>query len=218
VKRADTRPQAPGPVPAPGRAPRRARALLGAGLAVVLAGVLTGCSVLSPATTITPYAPSDGVNVDLSDDVALRNFLVVGSEKGGPGAVVGAIVNDGDRTVTVELATQLGEAAQPSQTRVSVPPGGQVLVAPGARNEMVVDELPVGPGEMLEMSAAAASAGAKFFEAPVLQPQGEYASLTAAPTTAPPTPTASPSVTGSPAESATSGPTASVTEQPTATP
>jgi len=214
VKRADTRPQAPGPVPAPARAPRRARPLLGAGLAVLLAGALGGCSVMSPATTITPYAPSDGVNVNVSDDILLRNFLVVGAEKGGQGAVVGAIVNQGDRTVTVELATQLGEAAQPSQTRVSVPPHGSVQVAPGEKNEMVVGELPVGPGEMLEMSAAAASAGARYFEAPVLQPEGPYASLTAPPTTPPATPTAAPSASASPTESVTEEPT----EEPTATP
>jgi hypothetical protein len=216
VKRADTRPQAPGPVPAPGRVSRRARALLGAGIAAVLAAVLTGCSGMSPITTITPYPPSDGVNVDLGDDIRLANFLVVGAEKGGPGAVVGAIVNQGTRTATVELATQLGETAQPSQTRVSVPPGNQVLIAPGERYEIVIDQLPVAPGELLEMSAASASAGATFFEAPVLPPNGEYATLTVAPTTPAATPTGSPSVTptGEPTGSAT-GP---ATGEPTATP
>jgi hypothetical protein len=212
VKRADTRPQAPGPVPARRRASRRARALLGAGLAVLLAAAVTGCSAMSPVTTITPYAPSDGVNVDLSDDVRLRNFLVIGAEKDGPGAVVGAVVNNGDRTVTVELAAQLGETAQPSQTRVSVPPGGQILIAPGQRYEMVIEQLPAGPGEVLEMSAAAASAGATFFEAPVLAPEGEYASLTVAPTTPAATPTSTPSVTVSPSESVTEEPTAEPTE------
>jgi hypothetical protein len=205
VKRADTRPSATG---------RRARPLAVAGLVVALGGGLTACSALSPQTVLTPYAPADGVNVDLSDDVLLRDFLVVAAEKGGRGAVVGTIVNDGERTAVVELAAQLAESAPFGQTRVSVPPSGRVAVGPGQRNQMTIDDMPVAPGETIQMSAAVANAGARFFPAPVLRPEVQYASITPAPTT----PSALP--TGSPSASASSGaePTESATEEPTGTP
>ena len=189
MKRADTGPSVTGQAPVPGRATRRARALAVAGLAAVLAGALTGCSTRSPATIITPYAASDGVNVNVGGDVVLRDMLVVGTEKGGQGAVVGTVVNLGERTTTVELSAQLGENTPFGQTRVSVPPSGRVLIAPGERYEMIISDLPVGPGETLEMSAAAANAGATYFKAPVLTAEGQYASYTVAPVT----PTGSPS-------------------------
>lgn len=209
MKRADARPsgfnqRGPGSRRAASR-----RILAGA----VLAGVLAGCSVFSPATTIEPYDPSDGVNVDLENGVKLRNFLVVATEKGGVGAVVGSLVNDGDRSVTVELTAQFGESTQPSVTRISVPANGLVLVAPGEQQEMSIPDIPVAPGENIEMSATAASAGTDWFDTPVLPAEGEYATLTAAPTTEPPTPSGSP--TGSPTESSTESPTETATGEST---
>jgi hypothetical protein len=179
----------------PGRASRRVRALAGAGAVLAAAGVLAGCSTRSPATIITPYAAADGVNVAVGDIAYLRDFLVIARDKGGRGAVVGTIVNRTGRTVTVELAAQLGETTQPTQTRVSVPPHGTALVGPEALGgeTMVVEDLPVAPGEVIEMSAGSAGAGVTYFKAPVLTPDGQYASLTAPPTTAPPTPTGTPS-------------------------
>jgi hypothetical protein len=226
VKRADAAAQ-PVPAAGPGHAGparRRARALAAAGAVLVAAGALAGCSTRSPATITTPYAAADGVNVDLGDIVALRDVLVVGEKKGGRGAVVGTVVNRTDKTVVVELAAQLGPNAAFGQSRVSVPPNGSVLVGPGSKHEMLVDDLPVGPGEVIEMSAASADAGATYFKAPVLAAQGQYESLTPPPTTEPPTPTGTPSASGS--ESATGEPTgdatsteeATPTEEPTGTP
>ena len=211
MKRADTGPSAAGPRPASRRAPVRPRALAGAGLAAVLASATAGCSAMSPATITTPYAASDGVNVDLSDDVGLRNFLVVAPEEGGQGAVVGAVVNDGDRSVTVQLTADLGESTQPYLTEITVPANSQVLVAPGEKQEMVVKDIPAEPGGVIRMTAASASTGSDEFPVPVLPPEGEYADLTAPPTTEPPTPTetATESATGTteePTDEATSTP------------
>jgi hypothetical protein len=222
VKRADTGPSAAGRRPVFRRTPRRSRTLAGAGLAVVLAAVTAGCSTQSPATVTTPYAPSDGVNVDLSDQVKLRNLLIVAEEKGGQGALVGAVVNDGDRSVTVELTADLGEATQPYLMRVTVPANSQVLVAPGQEQELVVKDLPAAPGEVLGMTAASPSTGADEFQVPVLPPEGQYESLTVAPTTEPPTPTDTPGSTD-PAGGTGTGqsgdePTGEPTDEATSTP
>jgi hypothetical protein len=198
VKRADTGPSAAGHRPASRRSPLRTRALAGAGLAVVLAATTAGCSTTSPATIRTPYAASDGVNVDLGDQIALRNILVVAAAKGGEGALVGAVVNDGDRSVTVEFTATLGETTQPYLLKVTVPANSQVLMAPGQEQELVIRDLTAGPGEVLGMTAAAPSTGAQEFDVPVLPPEGPYEGLTVPPTTEAPT--------GEPTEEATSTP------------
>lgn len=224
MKRADTGPSAAGHRPASRRSPLRARTLAVAGLAVVLAATTAGCSRMNPATIRTPYAASDGVNVDLGDDIALRNLLIVATEKDGDGALVGAVVNDGDRSVTVDFTADLGENTQPYLLKVTVPANSQVLVAPGQEQELVVQDLQAGPGEVLSMTASAPSVGAEEFDVPVLPPEGPYEELTVPPTTEAPTPTdgASPteSATG---ESGTTGepteePTGEPTEEPTSTP
>jgi hypothetical protein len=178
--------------------------------ALALAASAAGCSAFSPMTITTPYPASDGVNVDVGPDVHLRNVLVVAAEKGATGAVVASIVNNGPSPVTVQLAAQLGESTPFGQTRVVVPANGSVLVSPGQQNEMVVPDLPVGPGEFVEMSAATSASGTEYFQAPVVPPEGTYASLTAPPAT--PTPSATPSATAS------ATPTGEPTGEPTPTP
>jgi hypothetical protein len=242
VKRADTasmqgpqaaRPGAPGRA-VPGPVSRRPRALARAGIVLVAAGALAGCNFMNPATVLEPYSASDGVNVDLDDTVLLRNILVVADEEGGRGSVVGMVVNQGEEPVTVELAAQLGENAQPGQTRVQVPPSGNVLLGPEGlgSTEMILEDLPVAPGEVIEMSAASSGTGVAYFDAPVLPAEGEYASLTAPPTTPPATPTEQPTGTPSAEESDAAGGTGtgqsgdeptgdaseSATEEPTGTP
>jgi hypothetical protein len=216
VKRADTGPSAAGRRPASRRSPLRSRAVAGAGLAVVLAAAAAGCSTQSPATIRTPYAASDGVNVDLSDQVGLRNFLIVAAEKDGRGAVVGAVVNNSDRSVTVDFTADLGESTQPTLMEVTVPANSQVLVAPGEKQELVVPDLTAAPGGAIDMSANSPSTGAVTFAVPVLPPVGQYEELTAAPTTEPPTPSESP--TESSTDGATGEPTESPTDEPTSTP
>ena len=218
MKRADTGPSAAGRRPASRRTPRRSRALAGLGLAVLLATGTAGCSTRSPATIETPYAASDGVNVDLGDQLKLRNFLVVAAEKGGQGALVGAVVNDGDRSVTVEFTADLGETTQPYLLQVKVPAKSQVLVAPGEKQELVVRDLTVGPGQVLQMTAKAGSTGSEQFDVPVLRPEGQYEGLTVAPTTEAPTPTDTPGST-EPAGGTGSGQSGNEpTGEPTTTP
>jgi hypothetical protein len=153
---------------------------------------LAGCSALSPTVITTPYPAADGVQLDLpGTDVKLRDFLVIGTEKGAPASVLGSVVNDGSTPVRVSLQSDPGESAQPTQTVVPVEAHGSVLIGPDQEIQMAIPQLPVPPGGVVTLSAATGTGGTASFQLPVLRPEGFYAGMTPAPTTAAPTPTTS---------------------------
>jgi len=155
-----------------------------------LAVALSGCSTLSPAVTATPYPASDGANADLpGSQVVLRDFLVIGAEKGASAVVVGAVVNDGPTEVEVGLQADLGETTQPTQTVIRVGPNSIAKIGPDQEYSMLIPELPVSPGATTQFSAATAAGGKAELSVPVLRPTLEYADITPPPTTtAAPTP------------------------------
>jgi hypothetical protein len=172
----------------------------------VLALGLTGCSAISPSVVKT-YPASDGVAADLpGSTVALRNFLVVGSEKGSAAEVIGALVNSGTAPVQVSLQAAVGASAQPTQTVVTVPANSITQVGPDQTTTMEIADLAVVPGSVLGITAATGGGGRADLNVPVLLPQGEYASLTPAPA---PTDTPTPSGTETPLDAATPSDSAS---------
>jgi hypothetical protein len=180
-----------------------------------LAVVLSGCSVLSPSTVTEPYAASDGANLNLpGSPVGLRNFLVIGAEKGEPAVVVGALINEGTSEVRVSLQADLGETATPTETIVTLGPKEIVQLGPDQEFQMEIPELPVVPGANTRLSAATTAGGRAELLVPVMRPEVEYAGITPAPTTPAPTPSA----TKKPKPSSTANddtPDASETQQPT---
>lgn len=170
----------------------------------VTAVVLSGCSALSPATISTPYPPADGVGLTLpGTSVLLRDFLVIGTAKDAPAAVLGTVVNDGDSAVEVSLQAPLGTATataaagatpatagQAAQTLVNVAAHGTVRIGPDQTAKMVISDLAVPPGATTTLTAATQAGGRANVELPVMLPQGIYASLTPAPT-----PSATPTAT-----------------------
>jgi hypothetical protein len=145
----------------------------------VATAALTGCSLASPATIITPYPASDGVSASISgSNVQLRNFLVIGTAKGAPASVIGALVNDGSQPAKVYLTADLGQSAQPSQTIVQIPAHAIARVGPNQRTEMTIPDLPVEPGAVTGITAATDAGGRTDLQnVPVLTPEGPYASL-----------------------------------------
>jgi hypothetical protein len=178
----------------------------------VLAVGLSGCSELSPSVITETYPASDGVNADLPGSaVALRNFLVIGAEKGAPAEVIGAVVNTGSTAVEVSFQADLGETAQPTRTVIKVDPFGSVQLGPDLEESLTIPELPVEPGATTAISAATTTGGRADIVVPVLRPEDEYESVTPAPTTEAPTKKPKPSES----EDSTD---ASATEQPTGAP
>jgi hypothetical protein len=175
-------------------------------LTAAVAVGLAGCSYLSPAVIATPYAAADGVGLDLPGTaVSLRDFLVVGTAKDAPAAVIGTVVNDGAGPVQVSLQVDPGATGQPSQTLVDVNAHSSVQVGPNQKVTMVIPDLAVAPGAFTGMSAATQTGGRADVSVPVLLPQGVYSSLTPSPV---PTATETPSSTDSPDATGTPTPTA----------
>lgn len=68
---------------------------------------VTGCSAANPITTQMSYAPSDGIRVQLSDDVSAENLMILTRGEGREGHLLGAVVNRSETegaTVVIELA------------------------------------------------------------------------------------------------------------------
>ena len=175
----------------------RTRRLVAMGAAgVAAAAVLAGCSFTNPQTIATPYAASDGTNSEVTDPtsgetVRLRNFLVVAAAKDAPGAVVGAIANDGTKPVTVQFKVSAppsgGSAAQPlGSGSVTVEPGQLAQVGP-AGTALDLASVPTAPGTVLTIEATTPG-GTATFPLPVVAAVRQYATLT---------PTATPSAAAS---------------------
>ena len=147
-------------------------------LAVASAGVLlSGCSLNAPNTAIQPYAPADGLQAELGE-VLVRNMLVVSEGDGGPGVLVGALVNRGQEDVTVSL-----EIAG-TTTEVDVPVGVSVALGTEAdrpdgeigsiESETVeLDQVEPPAGGNLELTVTV-PAGSSVLEIPVVLPTGAY--------------------------------------------
>jgi len=93
---------------------RRPLAALVVGAVVALGA--TGCTFMTPQSTEIVYSPSDGVMVEGSAPLEVRNALVVADADGTAGNLVAAVVNptDGDLTLRMEV----GESRSPAILRV----------------------------------------------------------------------------------------------------
>ena len=150
---------------------RRSATLLTA--AAVGAVALAGCSTTNPTTTLLPYAPADGVELD-GETIDVRDLLVVSQGGGAPGVVSGSVINSGDEPATLTVAV----AGQQVGTEVSVDPGQAVRLdgvqADGSEGERVVVEA-VEPtaGQLVEVRIQGAG-DTLTANAPILLPQGPY--------------------------------------------
>jgi hypothetical protein len=177
---------------------------------VAVAALLTGCSATNPATIETPYPAGDGTAAELEnaatgETVKLRNFLLVTTAVGAPGAVSGAIANEGRDAVQVRLT--ISDGRDPStarvlgQTMVDVAGGGLTMVGPGG-TRLDIPQVTVGPGRTLVVTAAT-TGGSTSFPLPVLAAVREYATITPVPVTTVTTAAPAPSETPSESPSAT---------------
>ena len=90
-------------------------------LAAGLALGLTGCNLMAPQATTVPYAPSDGIDVDL-EGAYVRNMLLIADESGENFNVVFTGVNNGteDVRVTVNFVNQ---GSQQAAAEFTIEPG-----------------------------------------------------------------------------------------------
>jgi hypothetical protein len=158
-------------ITAPSARPRR-RVLL---LTTVAAGtlVLAGCSTTNPTTTMLPYAPADGIELD-GESLAVRDLLVVSQGDGAPGVVSGSLVNGTDEPLTATVSVN-GEALTPE---ITVEPNSATRLDGTAADGTAGDPLtvpaldsPAGQGVEVRVQAGGETLVGR---APVLLPQGHY--------------------------------------------
>jgi len=164
--------------------------------AVVTAGALLaggGCSMLSATQVLKPAQLSDGVSTTVGE-VKAQALLMVG-EKGKPGVLTGALINQGPRPVTVTVAAQ----GSTTPTQVQVPAGSSVqLGSAGTGATIVVPSLEQPAGSMTGVQLSSPAGGQVQVQVPVLPTTYSYLSTVTPPATPGSTPTTAPGVTSSP--------------------
>lgn len=130
--------------------------------ALVLLGA-TGCTFITPQSTKTEYAASDGVNVsDADGPIDVRNALVVATEDGSIGNFVAAIVNPTDEKATLTITVK---GVDP--LTVTVPAGRTVSL--GADEEPLrIVGLDTKPGATVEIHFQSGDSTGVKTEVPVL--------------------------------------------------
>lgn len=139
---------------------RTARSRLTAAVALGAgAAALSGCSFVNPIQTLEPYAPGDGVRVQVADGVSVENLLVVAEDEGEPGRVLGAVSNDTGEQIHVTMTfADAGEA-------VSLSVDNFVNFTD---SELVLQRTPAPPGGTATAEVSVATTGAVTVEVPVL--------------------------------------------------
>lgn len=181
----------------------RLRAALAA--AALGSTLLGGCAVFSPVQTDYVYQPADGINASFGD-LDLRGVLVVADAEGGPGSVVGQLVNNGTEAVDVSIGTADGPAPEP----VTVEPGSSLSL--GEDSSVTLASVPAAPGSVVPLQVSTPGTGVNVVGVPVLPALDYYED--SKPSTAPSgsAPAASPSASPSePASSPSASPSASAT-------
>jgi len=155
------------------RAPRTTRLVAGAAIAAALA--LTGCSATNPITTHRDYAASDGVMVDVGD-LRLGNAMVLTSEQGAPGTLVGYVTNRGGEATEVWL--RVADDSTDEGARFRVGAGETVLLGPDADETVEVSSVPAAPGAEVDVLVRTDRDGTATSAVPVLDGTlEEYADL-----------------------------------------
>jgi hypothetical protein len=140
--------------------------------ALAATALLAGCSATNPITTSFDYDPSDGVGERLGD-VRVGNILVLTSEEGAAGTVIGFVANSGRTDASVALAVG-GEQS----VEIDVPAGQTVRLGPEGDETVELAAVPGAPGSKVEVTVTSDVSGAATFQVPVLDGTfPEYADL-----------------------------------------
>ncbi|HYN30189.1 MAG TPA: hypothetical protein VES95_10020 [Dermatophilaceae bacterium] len=167
------RPAAAALVSPAGLSPRR-RLLGAATVAGAGALLLSGCAVLSPVQTNQPYEPGDGVAITMGD-VDVDGLVIVADTKGGPGTLIGHVINGSDSAVELAFATGGGQPAT-----ASVPANGTLSLSTGGA-PVVLAPVTVPPGGMTDLVITTPQTGQNQVSVPVLDAVGAYADLAPSP-------------------------------------
>ena len=98
-------------------------------LAAALSLGATGCGLVAPQGTLEPYAPSDGIDVDL-EQLDVRNLLLIADESGENFNVVFTSVNNTDAPVLLRMTFVDESGSQKATADFMAEPGLTVFGDP----------------------------------------------------------------------------------------
>ena len=161
---------------------RRLPTLAALAAAVTASALVGGCSAGVDATSIKPYAPSDGV-IASSGDLRVLNALVVAAEGADDGLVSMTVVNRGTRDDRITgITSPSGTIAVDGDDRL--PAGGSVTFG-ATGTTATIGGIDRTPGQQIELKVTFSRAEPVTMRTVVVDATDEYASLTPSP---PPTP------------------------------
>lgn len=71
-------------------------------LSLALLGAATGCSGINEQATEKVYSASDGVSTNING-MQLRNIMIISSDKGEPGRMIGTVLNPSSTTGSIDF-------------------------------------------------------------------------------------------------------------------
>lgn len=136
-------------------------------IAAALALGATGCSLIAPQGTLKPYAPSDGVDVNV-EGVDVRNIMLIADESGENFNVVFGAVNltgaEQDLAVTF-----MNEGSQQARAEFTVPTGNTLFGNPEGDEAPVLVTIPgLIPGQTIDAYFQQAGSAEVEHKIPVL--------------------------------------------------
>jgi hypothetical protein len=134
--------------------------------------LVSACGVFSPVQTDEPYIPADGVPLSIPG-LELRNLAIVTATEGGPGVVVGQVVNDTGSSVDVTFGLQGG----PSATGSSTVPAYSGDTITDSTEQVQLPSVPAKPGAMAWLTVTTTEAGENVVQVPVLLDNRFYTGL-----------------------------------------
>lgn len=159
---------------------------------LILAGALalgtSGCVFITPAATLIPYSPSDGIGASVGD-IDLRNVVGIINESGDAISLMVTLVNNSSTDATVSMQFESGG----EKTTIEAPISGRTTVSFGTvpdGEQIVILDPSVPAGALLPVYVQYGNNEGKELLVPVLEAIGDYAELGPVPApTATPTPT-----------------------------
>lgn len=139
------------------RSARRPLAIL------IAAAAVGGAAACSPIETVGNYAPSDGVRASIGNQIAAENLMIVTTEEGAEGVLVGGLTNRWDERTAVDFLFEGSEGA------VTVRLAGNASVLLGPQDEAVtIPAVAAPPGDLLDVQISSPESGSVILSIPVL--------------------------------------------------
>lgn len=139
---------------------KRVQLAVAAGSAVLAVLGATGCSATSLQATTIQYSPSDGI-VDQVGPVLLRNILIITSDEGEPGNLLGTMFNESDSPVQVTIE------GENESSEITIEGNGKYVFEDEVDDDGTLQGISEIPGALVDLDFTVNSESATF-RVPVL--------------------------------------------------